>query len=143
VFGGPHVPDRVEGFLESHPFVDVACHGEGEVAATALLERTRARTWGEVPSVSFRGNDGRLVRTARAPRIADLGAAPSPYLDGVFDPLIRANPGEHWIAMWETNRGCPFSCTFCDWGSATQAKVYAFDLERLYREVDWFADHRI
>jgi radical SAM superfamily enzyme YgiQ (UPF0313 family) len=56
---------------------------------------------------------------------------------------MRAHPQEHWIGLLETNRGCPFSCTFCDWGSATQARVYTFDLDRLYREADWFADHKI
>ena len=143
VFGGPHVPDRVEGFLRAHRFIDVACHGEGEVSATSLLERARSREWREVPSVSFLASDGTLARTPRAPRVADLQGVPSPFLEGVFRPLMRAHPDEQWIAMWETNRGCPFSCTFCDWGSATQAKVYPFDLERLYREVDWFADHEI
>jgi len=43
----------------------------------------------------------------------------------------------------ETNRGCPFQCTFCDWGSAIAAKVSQFDLERLLKEVDWFADKKI
>jgi hypothetical protein len=45
--------------------------------------------------------------------------------------------------LWETNRGCPFRCTFCDWGSATAAKVTKFGEERLYREVDWFAEKKI
>jgi len=48
---------------------------------------------------------------------------PSPFLLGGFDKLIAANPNESWIGLWETNRGCPFQCTFCDWGSATAAKV--------------------
>jgi hypothetical protein len=61
----------------------------------------------------------------------------------VFDPLIAANPKENWIVMWETNRGCPFSCTFCDWGSAVTSKVYQFEINRLYREIEWFADHKI
>jgi tRNA A37 methylthiotransferase MiaB len=143
VFGGPHVPDRVESFLREHRFIDVACHGEGEAAATALLEAHRAGDWQAVPSISYLDREGALVRTPRAPRIKDLGGVPSPFLEGVFAPLVAANPQERWIAMWETNRGCPFSCTFCDWGSATQAKVSAFDLERLYREVDWFADQQI
>src|SRR5207245_3277999 len=41
------------------------------------------------------------------------------------------------------NRGCPFACTFCDWGSATNAKVNVFDIDRLKQEVDWFAQHKI
>jgi len=68
---------------------------------------------------------------------------PSPYLEGTFDPLIEANPAENWIALWETNRGCPFSCTFCDWGSATKSKVRKFDMERLEKEMDWFARHKV
>jgi hypothetical protein len=56
---------------------------------------------------------------------------------------MAANPGHQWLALWETNRGCPFRCTFCDWGSATAAKVARFDDERLWAEVDWFADQRI
>jgi hypothetical protein len=83
------------------------------------------------------------VRTAKAPRLGDLSRVPSPYLDGVFDPLIAAFPQEHWIGLWETNRGCPFACTFCDWGSAVQSKVHQFDLERLHRELEWFADRHI
>src|SRR2546425_11785381 len=30
VFGGPQVPDRAEDFLRQNPFIDLACHGEGE-----------------------------------------------------------------------------------------------------------------
>ena len=59
---------------------------------------------------------------ARAPRLRELSPLPSPYLENVFEPLLDANPDERWLALWETNRGCPFSCTFCDWGSATAAK---------------------
>ena len=146
VFGGPHVPDRPaqgEEFLRKHPFIDLACHGEGEQVTVEILERAHSREWEAVPSVSFRRDDGTPVRTLPVPRLKDLSTVPSPYLDGVFLPLIEANPQEHWIGLWETNRGCPFSCTFCDWGSATQSKVYTFDLERIYREAEWFAEHRI
>ena len=135
VFGGPHVPDRREqdeSFMRRYPFIDVACHGEGERTAVEILEHADRRDWASVPSLSFL-RDGQVVRTPRAPRLGDMTHIPSPYLSGVFQPLLEAHPDEHWIGLWETNRGCPFSCTFCDWGSATQSKVYTFDLERLYR----------
>ncbi|MHB8619037.1 MAG: B12-binding domain-containing radical SAM protein [Chloroflexota bacterium] len=143
VFGGPQVPDQAEDFVREHRFVDVAVHGEGEQICTALLENLSAGDWRGIPSLSFLDAAGAIVHTALAPRLRDLGTVPSPYLSGVFEKLMAANPDEHWIALWETNRGCPFSCTFCDWGSATQAKLYQFELERLYQEMEWFARERI
>ena len=40
IFGGPQVPDRSEAFLRAHPFVDVACHGEGEQTFLKLIDPT-------------------------------------------------------------------------------------------------------
>ncbi|MSR16003.1 MAG: radical SAM protein, partial [Gammaproteobacteria bacterium] len=143
VFGGPHVPDQPEEFLRTHSFIDIAVHNEGEATFLRLLETYPERSdWADIPSISFIADDGRYVRNANVKRIDDLDQLPSPFLDGIFDPLMRANPDEVWIGLWETNRGCPFKCTFCDWGSATAAKVTKFNLERLYREVDWFSRNK-
>ena len=83
------------------------------------------------------------MRNPNIERVRDLDEIPSPFLEGAFDSIMAANPQESWIGLWETNRGCPFRCTFCDWGSATAAKVTKFGEERLYREVDWFAEKKI
>lgn len=143
VFGGPHVPDRSETFLRSHPFIDLCCHGEGERVFFEILENSATQNWENISSISFLREDGFFVAHPRAERIKDISVIPSPYLEGVFDPLMKKSPDEQWLILWETNRGCPFSCTFCDWGSAVQSKVCTFDLERLYREVEWFADREI
>jgi len=136
VFGGPQVPDRAEEWLRANPFVDLACHGEGERTFTAILDGA------EPQGVSWLEGGG-FRHTPRAPRLDDYEELASPYLDGTFEPLLAAHPELSWIAMWETNRGCPFSCTFCDWGSATQSKVHRFGLERLQREIEWFAGKRV
>lgn len=141
IFGGPQVPDRTEVFLRKNRFIDLACNGEGEQAFAAILEH--GEDLEKVPSISYLDRNGTFVQRPRAPRIKDLPTVPSPYLEGVFDTLMECRPQERWIALWETNRGCPFSCTFCDWGSAVASKLYSFDLERLQREIQWFADHRI
>jgi radical SAM superfamily enzyme YgiQ (UPF0313 family) len=143
VFGGPHVPDRPEDFLRAHRQVDLVIHNEGEARFLDILERYPERRWDDIPSASFLSADGTLLRNPQGPRFNDLDEIPSPFLSGAFDRLVAANPGERWIGLWETNRGCPFRCTFCDWGSATAAKVTKFGLERLYAEVDWFARRKI
>ncbi|HWQ08677.1 MAG TPA: radical SAM protein, partial [Holophaga sp.] len=81
--------------------------------------------------------------TPRAPRITDYSEIPSPYLAGVFDPLIAAHPEHKWLGVWETNRGCPFTCAYCDWGSANASKVHHFDMERLRQEALWFAANTV
>jgi Fe-S oxidoreductase len=143
IFGGPHVPDHPEDFLRTHRFIDVVVHNEGERAFTALLDTYPGRDWSGIPGISYIAPDGSLVRNASGPRIRDLDEVPSPFLTDVFKPLMDTNPGEAWIGLWETNRGCPFQCTFCDWGSATATKVNQFQPDRLMQEVEWFARNKI
>lgn len=142
VFGGPQVPDKAEKFLRDHPFIDITVHGEGEPIFLGLLENFPSRTWAGVPSISFIEDD-KFIHNHRAERLKDISVVPSPYLEGTFHALMKANPSERWLILWETNRGCPFRCTFCDWGSAIAAKVSQFEIDRLLREVDWFAEHKI
>ena len=131
VLGGPQVPDKAEEFLRNNPFVDIACHGGGEQVFRDILESFPVKTWDNLPSVSYLRGDGSFVCHARV-RLDDLSGAPSPYLENMFESLMKANPQEKWLVLWETNRGCPFSCTFCDWGSAIASKVYAFDIGRVF-----------
>jgi radical SAM superfamily enzyme YgiQ (UPF0313 family) len=48
-----------------------------------------------------------------------------------------------WNGTLETNRGCPYKCTFCDWGSLTYSKVKQFGLTRVFHELEWMADNKI
>ena len=143
IFGGPQVPDHAEDFFKEYPFVDVVVHGEGEQVFLSLVESYPENNWEDIPGISYISSNGEFKTSPKGPRMKDLSQIPSPYLEGTFKPLMKANPDENWITMWETNRGCPFSCTFCDWGSLINAKVYPFDMERCLRELDWFSEHKI
>ena len=47
-------------------------------------------------------------------------------------------PDKKYSAIIETNRGCPYACTFCDSQEALYYnKIAKFDLERVYAELDW------
>lgn len=147
VFGGPQVPengDRLKEFLEEHKVVDIGCYGEGEPSFLSVLENFRNRQdWETIPTIGFLKEDGSFVQTKAAERIRDLDEIPSPYVSGIFEPLMEANPEDNWSALFETNRGCPFSCAFCAWGAGGKQKVFKFDVERTYKEIDWFSKHKI
>jgi len=145
-FGGPQVPEEyqaLEYFLREHSFVDLACYGEGEIPFLKTLESFKDKDWSKIPSIGFIDNQGKFIKTCALERIKDLNQIPSSYLEGVFDSLIAANPGQEWSALLETNRGCPYGCTYCYWGKQNRNKIYQFDRERVFKEIDWFSRNKI
>ena len=138
IFGGPSVPDKAEEFLNENKFIDIASHGEGERTINAILEKFPDLDWSKIPGVSYL-KDSKMINNPNLPRLRNFDGCPSPYTSGVFNKLMEENPNEKWIVSWETNRGCPFSCTYCDWGSAINSKVARFEIERLHHELEWFA----
>ncbi|MDX1460473.1 MAG: radical SAM protein [Xanthomonadales bacterium] len=154
VFGGPSVPGYPAActeFMNTNRAVDIAVHGEGEVAITELLEQVERGAdgsvrfspdlLGEVPGLTFRSQPGGCELTTTAPRtrLKEPDSIPSPYLTGVFDSY----DGAVEAAIIESDRGCPFGCTFCDWGSATRQKVRKFDLDRVKQEIEWIGRNEV
>ena len=166
-----HAADK-QAFFDANPHVDVAVHGEGEATFVELLDALRGRLGDHppdlsplaaVPGLSFRSG-GRIVHTGPRDRIADLATVASPYLAGLFDSLSESRPqrltgvagdrtarrfdvakdaAEIGMMTIETNRGCPYGCTFCDWGSATLSRIRTFDLQRVFAELEWCAAHKV
>lgn len=125
LFGGPEVTEQ---FLNNE-YIDSIILGEGENSLLDLLRSILSNS--EVLEVYYKS------------RVTDLATLPSPYALGVFDRLVQDNPDIKWATTLETNRGCPFSCTFCDWGSLTYSKVKKFEMDRVAQDLDWIARHPV
>ena len=139
VFGGHNVRMDSCEQLEEYPFIDFLVHGEGEIAfADILLHQCTDGIFADIPNISYRAN-GIPVKN-RAERICTLDY-PSPYLDGWFDDILKNDP-IRFSVLFETNRGCPFKCAYCDWGSLGLT-MRQFPIERVYAELDWFGAHNI
>jgi tRNA A37 methylthiotransferase MiaB len=135
--GGPEPPITDKEFFKRFPYLDLCVKQEGEKAVKAVLEQYLT----DKDYLSITGlivnNNGSTIDTGLPNRINDLDTIPSPYLTDVFKPLIDKYPEVRWNATLETNRGCPYMCTFCDWGSLTYSKVKKFELARVYLELEW------
>jgi radical SAM superfamily enzyme YgiQ (UPF0313 family) len=136
--GGPEPAITDPEFFIKFPYIDICSIQEGEKSLKAILEHYLE---GNTDYTDIKGLivnvDGKSVNTGNPERISDLDTIPSPYLTGVFDHLLEKHPEVRWNVTLETNRGCPYACTFCDWGSLTYSKVKKFDVERVYKELEW------
>jgi len=65
----------------------------------------------------------------------DLNDIPSPYLSGLLDDFFD----DRWMPLLETNRSCPYRCTFCAWGIGTQ-KLLKFSEERVIDEIEYISE---
>ena len=151
IHGGPDTPKYdgdIQRYLDLNRHIDILVHGEGELTFSEILgaleqqfaQSSRDLTvLKDVPGITYRIGD-QIVTTPARDRLADLNTIPSPYSNGMFDgigdlPII--------LQTIETNRGCPFGCTFCDWGSATLSKIRKFDLERVFSDLEWCAKNKV
>jgi radical SAM superfamily enzyme YgiQ (UPF0313 family) len=140
VLGGPEPAITDPDIFRKNPWMDLVVCYEGEITFKRILQTYRSKDWASVPGLLI-NNNGDAVKTDDATRINLLEDVPSPYLMGIFDELIADHPEITWQGTLETTRGCPYACTFCDWGSLTYNKVKQFGLERVFAELDWMATH--
>ncbi len=143
VFGGPHVPDASGAYFSKHPYVDVLVHGEGEIPLYHLL-LAFLDDWPElshIPNISY-NDDSKTVKTLSAPGLPNDLPVPSPFLSGLFEKFL-SDGGSKKIGLWETNRGCPHQCSFCDWGVRSTSKIRRHDMEKIKKEIDYIARHNI
>ena len=142
IFGGPEVPITKRDIFERYPFMDVVAKGEGEITFKNLLECIADDvSYDHIEGLVINKN-GAAIDTGESKRINALEDIPSPYLTGVFDKIMADTTGVEWNATLETNRGCPYQCTFCDWGSLTYNKVKKFNLHRVFEELEWIGKNK-
>jgi radical SAM superfamily enzyme YgiQ (UPF0313 family) len=145
VLGGPNIPmepERQRAYLADHPDVDLYVLGEGDFLAAevvrhfldsgASISKMGCR---EIPSSVYRRPDGSVVRTSAWDRRKDVDQIPSPWLTGILDEFFDGR----LAPIIETNRGCPFSCTFCSQGAGWYTKVNYFGMERVREEIHYIA----
>ena len=148
VMGGPNVsiePDRQIAWFESVRNLDLYILGEGDFLATEVVKNyleagqsVRKLGTKEIPSSIYRRPDDSIVRQQLWKRHKAVDEIPSPWLTGIQDEFFDGR----FSPMIETNRGCPFQCTFCVQGEKWYTKLHYFDEERIKEELTYIA-HRI
>ncbi len=151
IAGGPHPDYRNPSFFHENPAIDAVVVRDGEVPFTRILERAlafdsmgafrdAAHPMQDIPGLCLPGSKGRLTADAAVPDTYRVSA----YLEqrAYYERFFTDHPDGVCVA-WETSRGCPFRCSYCDWGSSTMSKVRQFDMDRLEQEIEWFGQNKV
>lgn len=141
VAGGPSVQadkDGIGSYLSQNRYLDCCVVHEGEQPFVDILLELKSagksfihdsRT---INGVGFVSPKGELIYSPN-PNSKDINEYPSPYASGLLDEFLSKG----LIPMFETNRGCPFGCTYCAWGIAALQKVRKYSMDRVLEDMEY------
>ena len=118
IFGGPEI--TADNPLIDSRHVDFYVFGEGEAVFLKLLQDQNF--WQK--------------RCAAEPAGAIFRDSPSPYLQNVLEPEIEN------LMLLETQRGCPYNCSYCYYNKSHAGLTFA-DEGYLLQGIKWALDHEV
>ena len=147
--------DKCFDYLLNRPAVDYFAWVDGEVAVLEIIEQFIKKNLSikelkknDIPidgCASISLNKDKLLVGKYIARIGMQGSVKtngrdiilSPYTTGLLDKFLDGKS----IPAFETARGCPFLCTFCDQG-LDASKITAFSSKRLLEEF-WYVGEKM
>lgn len=129
ILGGPQISYVKQQIEQYYPQADIFIRGYAEDALAQLM--LSSQQYPVIKGVHY-ANHIDLGESANV----DFESLPSPYLTGIIQPqrFIR----------WETQRGCPFKCSFCQHRASDESqKRKQFSLSRIAAEAAWITQHKV
>jgi len=150
IWGGPNFPidfPSQKKFMEHYKEVDIYVSTEGETGFSNVVKKVlesnsideveQQITQSPIDGCISRNEQGQIQYTIPTVRISSLDEIPSPYLNGMMNKFFDGK----LTPMLQTNRGCPFHCTFCTDGRDEVNKVNNFSTARVQSEIQYIAEH--
>lgn len=113
----PHIPVLMGG---AHPTTadittlnrcsaDIVVRGEADHIIVDLIQRIALdnHSWKTIPGLTYRSDDGEVIRTPRASVPIDLSTLPAMNWD-----VVASGPPPYKLGILGC-RGCPYDCSFC------------------------------
>jgi putative methyltransferase len=155
VYGGPQQDIKFNNnYFKDNPYVDLVIPSDayGEVSVHDILENIVANNGSLNASVipySYWPDQSRIAQfNSLGPKKRDFKWPKNALRkqEKNIIPLIKkakeADVGYVWLQM-ETSRGCPYKCSFCDWGGGTYTKTVKKDFSTVMDEITWAGENQI
>ena len=154
IMGGPNISINLfnkEDFLRKNSCIDILVEGDGEIVSLELLNKyyeleksiENLKNLKISNCFAYDHKAKKFLPSEKEDTRIGLGKTsldeiPSPYLSGLMDVFFEDNA----IPLLESNRGCPYSCSFCQQGTKYFSKIRFYKGNRIKDEMLYIAKKR-
>lgn len=142
VYGGPQIDIKYSNdFFQLKPWVDLVVPSDvyGEAIITHILNNWDDLKYQNIPEVYYHRNGIKLKskipfnkRQFQWPR--NIFESQAEYFN--FDPTSS-------LVIYESSRGCPYKCSYCDWGGGTYTKISKKPMDTVFSEIEFLSKSKI
>jgi putative methyltransferase len=141
IYGGPQIDIKYSNnFFNEKPWVDLVVPSDvyGEVILTYILDHYDNLTYSDIPEVyyqkqgiKFKSRHEFVKRSFVWP--TNIYLKQKEYLN-----IDTKNS----LVIYESTRGCPYKCSYCDWGGGTYTKIVRKPMDTILSELETLAQNK-
>lgn len=158
VTGGPHQYFKHNmDWFQQHPYIDASLPGDcyGELCIQEILDNYNDGKvdWTKVTDIRYPKGKSRLIGFSpqsmpkeHKKKFDYDWASFSDQLSEIKKFVEYKNtvfPKSQLMSIIETTRGCPYGCTYCDWGGGIATTVIKKSVENVKRDVDALSNFKL
>lgn len=146
VYGGPQQNVKHnQYYFEQKPWVDLVLPSDayGEIVLREILDLYPIQNYEQIPYVFYTNENREKLFSEKT---IDKRAFDWP--DNIFEaqqdyliPYLKKarNSNFEIVALYDTSRGCPYKCIYCEWGGGTHTKVNKKPFSTVLDELTWLS----
>lgn len=158
ITGGPHQFEKHDpNWFKDHWYIDASLPSDcyGELCFQEILDNYNNGKvkWNNVSDIKYPFGKDRVALSS--PKTLAKADRSKFYFDySIFsmrqadlDDFVREKslrfPKSIMLTVLETTRGCPYGCTYCDWGGGIKTKVIKKSLESVQADIDTLFNYKL
>lgn len=148
VAGGPQPEYKHDQeYFKKYPYIDLVVPGDGEIPFTDIIDTYLGdKDYTNCREVVVPTDNG-WIKSKNTFNVLKDWDWPKNYvktqyheIKKIIDQYKSNDENKTIYLLYETMKGCPYACVFCDWGGGIHTKVRQKDVEEVKKDLNLIAD---